>query len=78
MQINMLDAKKQLPKLIKSALEGDEVIIAINGQPKVRIVPLFATTGLKNKEAWAEKLELEEVDEAFSKETDDEVSRLIS
>ena len=40
MQINMHQAKSQLSKLIAAAEAGDEVIIARNGRPAVRLVPL--------------------------------------
>jgi len=34
MQVNVLEAKSQLSKLVKAALEGEEVIIGRNGEPK--------------------------------------------
>jgi len=40
MQINMLEAKNQLSRLVKAALGGEEVIIANNGKPLVRLAPL--------------------------------------
>jgi hypothetical protein len=36
MQVNMLEAKNQLSKLVKAALAGEEVIIANHGVPAVR------------------------------------------
>lgn len=48
MQINMLEAKSQLSKLVKAALEGEEVIIASNGIPMVKLVPL----GKAHKLGW--------------------------
>jgi prevent-host-death family protein len=74
MQINMLDAKNQLSKLVKSALAGEEVIIASNGEPQVKLVPCTAAPGLKNKGILAGKFK--EADEAFTEKVDDEVSRL--
>jgi|LNAP01.1.fsa_nt_gb prevent-host-death family protein len=38
MQVNILEAKNQLSKLVKAALAGEEVIIARNGTPVVRLV----------------------------------------
>lgn len=38
--IDRKDAEKQLPDLLLSAFEGDEIIIEDNGVPKVRIVPV--------------------------------------
>lgn len=40
MQVNMLEAKSQLSKLVKAALEGEDVVIANHGQPMVRLVRL--------------------------------------
>ena len=40
MQVNMLEAKNQLSKLVKAAQAGEEVIIANHGSPAVRLVPV--------------------------------------
>jgi prevent-host-death family protein len=37
-QVNILEAKNQLSKLIKAAQAGEEVIIANRGKPVVRLV----------------------------------------
>jgi len=37
MKINILEARNQLSKLIQSALDGEEVVIANRGNPVVRI-----------------------------------------
>lgn len=42
MQVNTLDAKNQLSKLIDSALAGEDVVIARRGKPAVRLVPVAA------------------------------------
>ncbi len=42
MQVNILEAKNRLSQLIKSALDGEEVIIANRGRPVVRLVPAHA------------------------------------
>lgn len=39
MQVNILEAKNRLSRLIKSAQAGEEVIIANRGVPVVRLVP---------------------------------------
>jgi prevent-host-death family protein len=39
-QVNMHQAKTQLSKLIEMALKGEEVIIARNGTPAVKLVPV--------------------------------------
>jgi prevent-host-death family protein len=43
MQVNMLETKSQLSKLVKAALEGEEVIIASHGVPMVKLVKVGAT-----------------------------------
>ncbi len=40
MQVNVHEAKTQLSKLIEAALRGEEVIIARNGKPVVKVEPL--------------------------------------
>lgn len=40
MQVNILEARNQLPQLIKSALAGETVVIANRGIPVVRLVPV--------------------------------------
>ena len=40
MQVNILEAKNSLSYLIKSAIDGEEVIIANRGVPVVRLVPV--------------------------------------
>lgn len=37
---NMHEAKTRLSQLVAAALDGEEVILCSNGQPKVRIVPV--------------------------------------
>lgn len=48
MQVNMLEAKNQLSKLVKAARAGEEVVIANHGTPVARIVAIervHTTTG---------------------------------
>ena len=40
MQVNVHEAKSQLSKLIEAAQRGEDVIIARNGKPVVRMVPV--------------------------------------
>ena len=42
MQFNMLDAKTRLSELVAAADRGEEVVIARNGEPVVRLVPVSA------------------------------------
>ena len=43
MQVNVLEAKNKLSRLIKAAEAGEEVIIANRGEPVVRLVPANRT-----------------------------------
>jgi prevent-host-death family protein len=47
MQVNMLEAKSQLSKLVKAAIAGEEVVIASHGKAQVKLVPLAAPSGLR-------------------------------
>jgi prevent-host-death family protein len=38
--VNMHEAKTQLSRLVKAALDGEEVVIARAGKPAVRLVPV--------------------------------------
>ena len=40
MLVNMHQAKTNLSKLVSRALEGEEVIIAVNNQPMVKLEPI--------------------------------------
>jgi len=42
MQVNILEAKNRLSRLIKSVRAGEEVVIANRGEPMVRLVPVGA------------------------------------
>jgi prevent-host-death family protein len=73
MKVNMLEAKSQLSKLVKAALEGEQVVIARNGTPAVRLVPVakkgrLAGWGKLRRFAGA-------VDAAFAPDVEAEVAR---
>ncbi|AHE97671.1 type II toxin-antitoxin system Phd/YefM family antitoxin [Thioalkalivibrio paradoxus] len=74
MQVNMLEAKNQLSKLVKAAVAGEEVIIASHGEAQVRLVPCAASPGLKRWGVWADRPV--NVDAAFDEQVDEEVARL--
>ncbi|HEX5319389.1 MAG TPA: type II toxin-antitoxin system prevent-host-death family antitoxin [Stellaceae bacterium] len=38
--VNMHQAKTSLSRLVRRALEGEEVVIARNGEPLVKLVPI--------------------------------------
>lgn len=81
MQVNMLDAKSQLSRLVKAALAGEEVIIASHGKAQVRLVPCPSAAGLKRPGALAAAspdLVPDQVDAAFSEAVDQQVAQLFN
>jgi prevent-host-death family protein len=52
MQVNMLEAKNQLSKLVKAALDGEDVVIANHGKPMVRLVKLIDQPKTRGYGAW--------------------------
>jgi prevent-host-death family protein len=46
-EVDMLEAKSQLSRLIKEALAGEEVVIASKGEPMVRLVPVARKSRLR-------------------------------
>lgn len=53
MQVNMLEAKSQLSKLVKAVLQGEDVVIASNGVPMVRLVPVRRQGSARKPGAWS-------------------------
>ena len=73
MQVNMLEAKNQLSRLVKEAVAGEDVVIASNGTPMVRLVPVARKGRLRR---WgALKKVGRSVDAAFPPAVDEEVAR---
>ena len=56
MQVNMHEAKSQLSKLVQAVLDGEEVIIARNGIPAVRITKYAAKKATRKPGAWKGKM----------------------
>ena len=52
MKVNMLEAKSQLSKLVKAAVEGEDVVIANNGKAIVRLVPIVRAEKRRKPGAW--------------------------
>ena len=78
MEVNVHQAKTQLSKLIAAAESGEEVIIARNGKPAVRIVPVAVAVKRPRRElwgAWEGKIKLPTDAEwaAMDKEIEDEM-----
>ena len=40
MQVDILEAKNRLSELVESAQAGEEVVIAVSGEPVARLVPV--------------------------------------
>lgn len=51
-EINIYDAKAHLSELVQRASEGEEIVIARNGKPMARLVPL-APAPARVPGAWA-------------------------
>ena len=75
MQVNMLEAKSQLSKLVQAARDGEDVIIAKNGQPVARILPYGKPGGMKG---WGRLKNVKGIDSAFSAETEAQVARMLA
>lgn len=53
MQVNILEAKNQLSKLVKAAAEGEEVVIASNGKPVARLIAYRSAAAKRKPGAWS-------------------------
>ena len=71
MKVNMLEAKNQLSRLVKDALAGEDIVIASNGEPMVRLVPVrkghLSSWGKLKKFRAA-------IDAAFTPEIDEQIA----
>jgi prevent-host-death family protein len=73
MKVNMLDAKNQLSRLVKCALAGEDIVIASNGEPMVRLVPVARQGHLRGL-GKLKRFRLA-IDAAFTPELDEEIAR---
>ncbi|MBA2721917.1 MAG: type II toxin-antitoxin system Phd/YefM family antitoxin [Methylibium sp.] len=74
MQVNMLEAKTQLSRLVEAALRGEEVVIANRGRAVVKLVKI-ETPPKRIAGAWAGLMTDAEIEHAFSPEVDAELAR---
>ena len=73
MKVNMLEAKNHLSRLVKDALGGEDIVIASNGEPMVRLVPIARHGKLGG---WGKlKRFRSEVDTAFTPDLDEQIAR---
>ena len=71
--VNIHHAKTHLSKLIEAVLNGEEVVIAKAGEPKVKLVP----ANLKEKRKGGQlKGKIWLADDWDSKETNEEIAKL--
>ena len=75
MQVNMLEAKTQLSKLVEAVLRGEEVVIANRGKPVVKLVKADAPVVKRVAGAWEGLMTEEQLDHAFSPEVEAEMAR---
>ncbi len=51
-QVNIYEAKTRVSQLLDQAVAGDEVVIARNGRPLARLVPVTAAPPRRHRGAW--------------------------
>jgi antitoxin (DNA-binding transcriptional repressor) of toxin-antitoxin stability system len=77
MEVNIHHAKTNLSKLIAAAESGEEVIIARNGKPAVKLALVTAQVRKSRKHLLGAGIgKLWMADDAFSPETDLEIQKL--
>jgi len=60
-QVGMHEAKTTLSQLVERAAAGEDIVIARNGTPVVRLVPVAGTSSLATvRGAWRNQIELAE------------------
>jgi prevent-host-death family protein len=58
-QIGMHEAKTKLSQLVERAVSGEDIVIARNGTPVVRLVPVAGTSSLATvRGVWRDQIEL--------------------
>ena len=73
MKVNMLEAKNQLSRLVKHAVAGEDVVIASNGEPMVRLVPIARRGRLGG---WGKLKKFRAaIDAAFTSELDEQIAK---
>ena len=73
MKVNMLEAKNHLSRLVKDALAGEDIVIASNGEPMVRLVPV-ASRGRLRGLGKLKKFRAA-IDAAFAPKLDEQIAR---
>jgi prevent-host-death family protein len=79
MEVNIHHAKTNLSKLIAAAESGEEVIIARNGAPAVRLVPVQKPAKRSRREMWGSGIGKIWVSPDWdSKETNEEIAEMFN
>lgn len=55
-QVNLYEAKSKLSDLVERAAGGEDIVIAKNGTPRVRLVPVVGRTEPRRPGAWKGKI----------------------
>jgi prevent-host-death family protein len=77
MEVNVHHAKTHLSKLIAAAESGEEVIIARNGKPAIKLVPIQAPAKKSRRDMWGAGIGKIWISPDFdSKETSNEIADL--
>ena len=53
MIVSVRESKARLSELLAKALEGEEVVITVRGEPTARLVPVKTCAGKPDLRAWA-------------------------
>jgi prevent-host-death family protein len=60
-QVGMHEAKTKLSQLVERAQSGEDIVIARNGKPAVRLVPVAKTASLASvRGAWRGRVQIAE------------------
>lgn len=75
-QVNLYEAKTQLSQLVDEAAKGGEIVIAKNGKPLARLVPVSKARGSKRKlggsnHRFVESMPREAADAAIARDFED-------
>ena len=75
-QVNLYEAKTQLSALVDEAAAGEEVVIAKNGKPYARLVPLAPAPERKRREFgyWGRLYPEWKVPDPFPEFTEEEIA----
>ena len=77
MEVNIHDAKTNLSKLIAAVENGDEVIIARNGKPAVKLVRVASTAPKSRKQMLGSGVgKVWMAEDAFSSQADLQIQKL--